>query len=236
MLIDDAISEELVTNGLVGRFIGLQIMKTSGTYVPTPGTKWLIVECVGGGGGGGGSQASAAGSCSVGSGGSEGCYGKSLFENTDDSYSVIVGAGGATAVGAAGGQGGTTSFGELMVADGGLGGGVMGSGTAVYLTGITGNTIPEVTGANITSSRYAGSFIYAVRLNSTYLPGATAGAGGRSVFGDGGGAHTSTGAGSDARSFGAGGSGAKSGGNNAADVAYAGGRGGDGVVMVWEYA
>ncbi|KNC92540.1 hypothetical protein [Trabulsiella odontotermitis] len=60
--------------------------------------------------------------------------------------------------------------------------------------------------------------------------------GGRSVFGDGGGSHTSAGAGNDAKSFGAGGSGAKSGGNNAADVAYAGGRGGDGIVIVQEYA
>ncbi|VAC68462.1 phage tail collar domain-containing protein [Enterobacter cloacae] len=227
----------LVNDGSVGRFIGVRVIDTSGTYTPTPGTKKIIVECAGGGGAGGGSTVTTSGDSSIGAGGSEGCYGKSLFVVLESSYMVTIGAGGAPVTGAAGGVGGTTSFGNLLIADGGLGGGTIPAGSAVALAGVnSGSFIPKVTGANISSSSYAGTFIFAIRLNASYSAGGVAGMGGRSIFGDGGGSHTSSGVGIDAKSFAAGGGGAKSWVSAAADVAYPGGKGANGVVIVWEYA
>ncbi|HGU7005198.1 TPA: carbohydrate kinase, partial [Escherichia coli] len=43
----------LVNNGAVGRLIGMQIIKTSGTYTKTPGAMFADVIAIGGGGGGG---------------------------------------------------------------------------------------------------------------------------------------------------------------------------------------
>ncbi|HGF2898088.1 TPA: hypothetical protein ACGAG5_003994, partial [Escherichia coli] len=121
--------------------------------------------------------------------------------------------------------------------DGGLGGGTIPAGSAVALAGVnSGSFVPKVTGANISSSSYAGTFIFAIRLNASYSAGGVAGMGGRSMFGDGGGSHTSSGVGIDAKSFAAGGGGAKSWVSAAADVAYPGGKGANGVVIVWEYA
>ncbi|WP_276866600.1 phage tail protein [Enterobacter oligotrophicus] len=227
----------LVNDGSVGRFVGVKVITTSGTYTPTTGTKKIIVECAGGGGAGGGSTATTSGDSSIGAGGSEGCYGKSVFDVLESNYMVTIGAGGAAVTGAAGGVGGTTSFGNLMSADGGLGGGVIPAGAAATLAGVnSGSFIPKVTGANISSSSYAGTFIFAIRLNSSYSAGGVTGMGGRSMFGDGGGSRTSNGAGVDAKSFAAGGGGAKSWVSTAADVAYPGGKGANGVVIVWEYA
>ncbi|HGF2897881.1 TPA: phage tail protein, partial [Escherichia coli] len=83
----------LVNDGSVGRFVGARVINTSGTYTPTPGTKKIIVECAGGGGAGGGSAATTSGDSSIGAGGSEGCYGKSLFDVLESSYMVTIGAG-----------------------------------------------------------------------------------------------------------------------------------------------
>ncbi|WP_318780415.1 phage tail protein [Citrobacter amalonaticus] len=91
----------LVNNGCVGRLLDVRVITTSGIYVPTPGTKTIVVEVQGGGGAGGGSQATTSGNCSLGAGGAEGCYGKSVFTELADNYSVSIGAGGK---GVAGGQ------------------------------------------------------------------------------------------------------------------------------------
>jgi len=227
----------LISNGSVGRLVDVKVIKTSGTYIPTPGTKKIIVECVGGGGGGGGSTATTAGNSSIGAGGSEGCYGKSIFSSLVNSYLITIGAGGAGFPGAPGGVGGSSSFGSLISADGGLGGGVISSGASANLAGVdSGAVAPTVTGANISSSGHAGTFIFAIRLNATYSGGGVAGMGGRSIFGDGGGSRTSAGPGVDAISFGAGGGGAKSWINASADSPYAGGKGASGAIIIWEYA
>ncbi|MHA1161628.1 glycine-rich domain-containing protein [Enterobacter ludwigii] len=219
-----------------GRLLGVKVITSSGTYTPTAGTKSIVVECQGGGGAGGGSTATTAGNSSVGSGGSEGCYGKSLFTNLSSSYSVTIGSGGVGVSGGNGGAGGASSFGSLLTAGGGLGGGVLPSGSTAAFVGLTGSTPPTVTGANIFASTYAGTFISGTRLSSAYDIGTLTGLGGRSIFGDGGGNKSSSGSGNAAVSYGGGGGGAKSWVNAGADIAYAGGNGAKGVIIVWEYA
>lgn len=228
----------LVNNGCVGRLLDIRVITTSGIYVPTPGTKTIVVEVQGGGGAGGGSQATTSGNCSLGAGGAEGCYGKSVFTELADNYSVSIGAGGKGVAGGVGGAGGMTSFGDLMTAGGGFGGGLLAAGSTAAAAGLSASSDerPVVTGANISSSTYAGTFVFAIRMSTSSIIGSVAGMGGRSAFGDGGGSHTAIGVGPDASSYGAGGGGAKSWVFNSADSEYAGGNGADGVVIVWEYA
>ncbi len=228
----------LMNNGVVGRLVNIKVITTSQVYIPTPGTKKIVVEVQGAGGAGGGSQAVTAGNCSIGAGGAEGCYGKSIFTDLEDSYSISIGAGGVGVQGAGGGAGGITTFGDLMSAGGGFGGATLPSGSTAVTTGLNApsNERPVVIGANLYSSGYAGTFVFAVRLGASSIISAVAGMGGRSAFGDGGGSHTAIGTGPDANAFGSGGGGAKSWSFNGTDIAYAGGRGADGVVIVWEYA
>ncbi|HHA1409764.1 TPA: phage tail protein [Enterobacter hormaechei subsp. xiangfangensis] len=223
----------------LGRLLNVQTFTSSGTYTPTKGTKTIIVEVQGAGGAGGGSSATTAGNVSLGAGGAEGCYGKSLFSGLATSYSVTIGTGGKGVVGGSGGGGGTTSFGSLLSAGGGYGGGRMTDGASVSFVGIEGSTLPSpptVTGANLFSSGYAGTFYFAIRLSNAYSAGGVTGMGGRSFFGAGGGSGTSSGAGANAAAYGSGGSGAKSWLASGSDVAYAGGNGANGVVVVWEYS
>jgi len=103
-------------------------------------------------------------------------------------------------------------------------------------------TLPSaltVTGANIFSSGYAGTFYFAIRLSNAYSAGGVTGMGGRSFFGTGGGSGTGSGAGVNASAYGSGGSGgsgAKSWVVDGSDIAYAGGSGANGIVIVWEYS
>jgi hypothetical protein len=96
-----------------------RVFTTSGTYVPTVGTLYAIVECWGAGGGGGWVVT---GSTNVlaGGGGGSGAYSRSLLSIAEigAGQTVTVGAGGGNA-----GNGGQTSFGSLITAGGGLAGG-----------------------------------------------------------------------------------------------------------------
>jgi hypothetical protein len=98
---------------------------SSGTYTPSPGLVFAIIEGVGTGGGGGGATGAAGGSFS-GSGGGGGGYSRKLVAATDIGASrpVTIGAGGAggSAGSHAGSAGGDTSVGSLLVAKGGAGG------------------------------------------------------------------------------------------------------------------
>ena len=230
---------ELTDSKFMGRLIGVKKFTSSGTYTPTTGTKSIVVEVQGGGGAGGGSAATSSGNMSLGSGGAEGCFGKSLFSELKESYLVTIGSGGKGVTGGSGGAGGASSFGSVLTAGGGYGGGRMAEGVSVTVIGLDGLTLPtppKITGANIHSSSYAGTFIFATRLNSAYAAGGVTGMGGRSVYGAGGGSGTANGAGAEAQSYGAGGAGAKSWAPGAADVAYPGGNGASGVVIIWEYS
>lgn len=96
-----------------------QVFTVSGTYTPSHGITSAVVECVGGGGGGGeiGENVIDTGG---GGGGGSGGYSRSVLSSAQigTSQPVAIGVGGATQA-----NGGTTSFGSLVTALGGQGGG-----------------------------------------------------------------------------------------------------------------
>ncbi len=149
-----------------GRLIQCQVFKSSGTYTPTKGTKFIIVEIVGGGGAGGGCQVGYPNNAACGGGGMSGEYVKARVDNPTVT-TVTIGYGGTGASASVGAPGGTTSFGNTIIAKGGLGGNVLAEGTAPGVVGPYGAyTEPGFTGANIIESgsgysspgvRYSGS-------------------------------------------------------------------------------
>ncbi|GKX56363.1 hypothetical protein SOASR030_24750 [Leminorella grimontii] len=108
--------------GYVGRFLNVQFFDTSGMYTPTAGTKRIIVEAIGGGGASGGVGATTTARVSMSGCGTNGAYAKVLID-TPSAAPVIIGAGGAGVVNAAGNNGGTTSFGSYFSCPGGIGAG-----------------------------------------------------------------------------------------------------------------
>jgi len=123
----------ILANGLVGR---TQTFFTSGTFTVPPNVTSVRVEMLGGGGAGGATNNSTAGGTLVGNNGSGGgaggyCYANFTGLTPGATYAVTVGPGGLAVANAAGGNGGTTSFGALCSATGGAGG-VFGSGSSAY--------------------------------------------------------------------------------------------------------
>lgn len=207
-----------------------QIFTANGTYTPTAGMAYCVIEVVGSGGGGGGASANAA-NTSGGSGGGAGGYSKGVFDaaTIGASQAVTVGAAGAagTAAPTAGGNGNTTSVGGLIQATGGSGG-VAGtdSATAVIQQGGAGG-IGSLGSLNIQGG--AGGW----SLGLAPVLFAAGGQGGNSVYGGGGlspagSAHVAGNAGG---VYGAGGSGGYVADNNS----VAGGAGAAGVVYITEY-
>lgn len=117
-----------------GIYLGRQTLRSSGTYVPTPGTKRVVVRGAACGGGGGGAGAGAGAG-----GGAAGDYFEGEFSSTNDAdiagglYSAPTtgGAGGTTAGtgGTAGSDATLTVAGQKLVLKGGGGGqGMTGGG------------------------------------------------------------------------------------------------------------
>ncbi|MDY8242982.1 phage tail protein, partial [Escherichia coli] len=114
-------------SGYVGRLISTRVFTSSGTYIPTPGTKRIRVTITGGGGGGGGCQAISNNETFFGAGGGAGGTIISIMTPTQNSYPVTIGAGGAGGIGANYGlNGGYSSFASL-IAIGGEGAGKVGT-------------------------------------------------------------------------------------------------------------
>ncbi len=127
----------------------VQVFSANGTYTPTSGMKYCIVESVAGGGGGGASSTNSAIQCSAGAGGGGGEYTRIVLSaaTIGASKAVAIGAAGTagTADGGNGGNGGNTTLGTtLATAVGGSGGAGMaaqgGSATSTGGTGGTGGT------------------------------------------------------------------------------------------------
>ncbi|EMR7329026.1 phage tail protein [Escherichia O88:H52] len=112
----------LVNNGAVGRLIGMQIIKTSGTYTKTPGAMFADVIAIGGGGGGGWATSTASYNAAGGGGGGGGMA-RGLFNlSAISTVLVTIGAGGNGGIASTitnGAQGGTTTFGSYLSAGGG---------------------------------------------------------------------------------------------------------------------
>ncbi|MEW1064877.1 hypothetical protein AB0Y64_16875, partial [Escherichia coli] len=79
-------------SGYVGRLISTRVFTSSGTYIPTPGTKRLRVTITGGGGGGGGCKATSNNETFFGAGGGAGGTIISIMTPTQNSYPVTIGA------------------------------------------------------------------------------------------------------------------------------------------------
>ncbi|HIB0135597.1 TPA: carbohydrate kinase [Escherichia coli] len=228
-----AISTALTNLGLgdgSGRLIQCQVFKSSGTYTPTKGTRFIIVEIVGGGGAGGGCQVGYPNNAACGGGGMSGEYVKARVDNPTVT-TVTIGYGGTGASASVGAPGGATSFGNTIIAKGGLGGNVLAEGTAPGVVGPYGAyTEPGFTGANIIGSG-SGYSSPGVRYSGSLAMG---GPGGDSILGAGAGSQAIVGEGINANGHGGGGGGACVYGG--ATQQRAGGRGMAGIAIIWEYA
>ncbi|TQI82572.1 hypothetical protein FHU12_5356 [Serratia marcescens] len=219
-----------------GCLIGIQRFTASGTYTPTPGTRYVIVEAVGGGGGGGGCATPSSGTVSAAAGGNSGTYGKGKY-TINGNVAVTVGTGGAggiasdTTSGATIGEpGGDTKFGTLLTCPGGNSGLAANS---FQIPNICQSIPPKTlqpTGANIASiDGESGG-------NGFALGAGISGKGGSNPLGSGGASVGASGSnsvkGNDGSGYGSGGSGAFAGpsaqGKN-------GGNGAPGLVIVWEF-
>lgn len=133
----------------------VQTFVADGTYTPTTGMVYAIIECVGGGGGGGGSDGLDASHTIGGSGGGGGGYSMKRVTAADvgASKTVTMGTAGTagSSVPASGGNGGDTSVGSLCIGKGGSGGNlgsnsVMRPGGAGGVAGTGDVTIPGAPG------------------------------------------------------------------------------------------
>ena len=206
-----------------------QSFTSSGTYTPTAGMVYCIIECLAGGGGGGGVANSTAGQQGGAGGGGSGGYSRAIATAATIGVSQTVTIGGSGTAGAntggTGGSGGNTSVGAICIANGGSGGtgGPGGAGGGGGALG-TGNLI--LAGNNGTWGGFAS--ILTVTM--------AAGGGGFSILGSGSTAivfsQASFNGGNSAGNSGSGGGGGFS---YNAGGAKTGGTGGNGQVFITEF-
>ena len=214
-----------------GSLIARRVFSTPGTqaYTPTAGTNRVRVTVVGGGGAGAGTSATSSGQFSVGGGGGGGGVAVATVSTGFAGVNITVGAGGAPVTGGAspGGNGGSSSFGSICAANGGLGGTVTNpQSTVVVQAGGAGGT---ATGG----TEFNGVGVAGANGVASSNQNAASGNGGASYFGSGASAQfTTTANGLAATTPGAGGGGAVSLSNQSAQ---AGGAGAPGQIIVEEY-
>jgi hypothetical protein len=218
--VSSAIGSVAITNVVIQKFTA------SGTYTPTAGMKYCIIECVGGGGGGAGVGGGGTNS-NVGGGGGSGGYSRKLATATaiGASKTVTIGTGGdpGPGGGALGGAGLTTSVGSLCIANGGSPGGGGGANTGAGAGGAAGTGDLAAVGAPGQAGIYG----------NVSCP---CGGGGSSMFGGGavGNSISANGiiTGGTAPGFGGGGGGGVS---HFVAPGAGGGSGGAGIVVITEY-
>ena len=201
--------------------VNTQTFTGSGTYTPTAGMRYAMIEILGGGGAGGGADITGVDAQSYGSGGGGGEYARGLFSNITigSSQVITIGAGGTGVAGTTGNSGTTTSVGSLITAFGGSGGIVATSGNIAGAAGGTGGS-----GGDFRSPGHYGG-------NATNRVGQSIGA--NSQYGTGGQGVVATAAGNNGLGYGAGGSGAFHGQNKI--IQDVGGSGSSGLVYITEY-
>jgi hypothetical protein len=209
-----------------------QVFTSSGTYTPSTGMLFAMLECVGSGGGGGGVNGGTSITTSAGGGGSGG-YSRALVTSATvgASQTVTVGAAGTagTAGNNAGGNASAVSVGSLCIANGGSGGSGNGNSGTTSAAGGVGGTAG--TGDFTAAGNTGGSAIAAgntLPIVSGFGGGSYLGGGAVSAIAGG----TGCNAGVAASNYGSGGSGAAC--NNSA-TATAGGAGSKGIVYITEY-
>lgn len=209
--------------------VNIQEFHANGTYTPTSGMQYCIVEVVGGGGAGGGASATTGSQYSIGGGGGAGGYSCGFFSaaTIGASQSVTVPAAATGVSGGTGNTGGTCSLGALIQATGGSGGV---SALSAPLTGFAagGGNAGVGSGGTINIYGNPGGEAYFF-LNAWSVSGI----GGNSNLGGGAQANFgASGVGNNASGYGGGGGGAYNGTSQAARV---GGSGGVGEVKITEY-
>ena len=178
--IDTALSNvAAATSGI--NSVAVQTFTSNGTYTPTSGMSYCIIECWGGGGAGGGLGAGTSGYCNGAAGGGAGGYSRKTASAATIGASQTVTIGTAGSPGAAGnnagGNGGDTSVGSICIAKGGTGGagGVSSGVTSGGAGGVAGTGDLTAVGEN------GGSNIQ-IRVTT----GAISGKGGSTLLGSGG--------------------------------------------------
>lgn len=228
------ITQDTNVMGSPGRLLAVKYITASGTYTPTAGTKSIRVKVLSGGGAGGGGAATTSSQVGVGAGGNSGSYAESNIIDASAITSVVVtvGAGGIPSAGAAGGNGGTSSFGAYIVCPGGAGGYAGVAGTPGICGPDNGNvTTPTGTALAVIVPTRAGTGPFTI--DSTPSNGVIkSGRGGDSAIGTGGYGITGLYGAISGSGYGAGGGGAAVGPSSAA--AQAGGSGTSGVIIVEE--
>lgn len=210
-----------------------QVFTSSGTYTPTPGMVYCIIECVGGGGGGGGAHVASAGYGFGASGGGAGSYSRLLASDTDigASKTVTIGAGGAGGSAGAnnGSAGGSTSVGSLCVANGG------GAGLRASISYIpTATTGGSAGTGDITLEGGEGSpGYYQVTVSGQIL--LQSGDGGASYFGGGAGGDTANTGVAHGRAANVPGAGGAGGNAQNGTASASGGGGAAGIAMITEF-
>lgn len=227
---------QLGSVALTGGFTSINVQKftSSGTYTPTSGMKYCVVEVQAAGGGGGGSTTSGLATVSAGAGGGGGGYTRQVLSaaTIGASKTVTIGSGGTagTSGGGTGGNGGDSSLSTLLVASGGIGG-VGAAALTNIITDGGGNGGGASTPGDVVIDGGTGGLAY-----GTTTIGIFSGCGGSSYFSGTinarGVAVTGSSAGNAGLS-GAGGSGAATG--NGTSAGAAGGAGGNGLIVITEF-
>lgn len=230
------------TLAVTGMLKNYNVYTASATWTKPTNLDFIIVEVIGAGGGGGGGAYNSSGGSSASASGGGGGYCKKLIlasAITGSSVTVTVGSGGAGGTGRdiPGTDGGASSFGSFCTASGGKGGsvGYDGSGTIIAVSLSTGTTAGGGASGgdiNITGSASALSIAYPSNIQ------AIAGQGGCCAFIGIGGAPQNVQTASNARGINAPSYGGGGGGACVADLTWgdlAGGTGGSGLVIIYEY-
>lgn len=212
-----------------GCLVAIQVLGSGTTLTKNARTHAMSLEMVGAGGGGGGAS-SAAASAAVGSGGGGGSYGWAEVDTVADPgpYTYAIGGGGSagSTAGGDGGDGGDTTIvvdGTTYKAAGGHNGvGQTANTTDVFVAAGAGGGFSN----NLEFAPSGQPGCNSHRISGTHIDPAT---GGASAFGAGG--YTFPGL-TDAFGRGSGGAGGVVSNNSGAS---AGGIGGDGLIVAWEY-
>lgn len=226
------LSGGVLSSTLTGKtLLGITVFTGDGTWTKPAECNAVIVHVIGAGGGGGGAAGVTSESAAGGGGGGGAHIMTYITGGLSASETVTVGTGGAG--GAAGNNdgsnGGNSSFGSFITAQGGSGGKGMASGTAA--AGVEGGAGGLVLGALGTQIYYSvgDNGTPGIRIANTV---AISGAGGASAFGSGTSPRVTHGSVPSGNTFGVGGNGGIC---SNSSTSIAGGNGGPGRVIVYEY-
>jgi hypothetical protein len=225
------ISNYVTNNYAKGSLIARRVFLASTTYVPTVGTTKVRATVVGGGGAGGGAAAPSGSNFSAAGGGGAGGTGIADIPSGFSGQVITVGAAGAPVLGLSGGYGGDSNF--MGVVGGGGVGGAVAPNTVTTASLQAGGNGGVGSGGNVTNANGGGGGAGSATASNNMVSGV----GGYSSIGAGGGPKFSVSSvkdGDPAASYGAGGGGAV---GVAGDTsARYGGSGGQGAVIIEEYA